>query len=57
MRIKVEKNREHSHLGICDWLLMNEQGRLETVPTDPEWIFNYYKEQNLSKVSFTENEY
>lgn len=57
VRIKVEKNREHSHLGICDWLLMNEQGRLETVPTDPEWIFNYYKEQNLSKVSFTENEY
>lgn len=34
VRSKVEKNREWSDLGVCDTMMMNDQGRLEVVPTD-----------------------
>lgn len=46
VRSKVEKNREWSSLGVCDTMLMNEQGRLEVVPTDQDWMFKYYEEQD-----------
>lgn len=50
VRSKVEKNREWSELGVCDTMMMDDNGRLAVVPTDEEWIFNYYtsKENKIS---------
>lgn len=51
VRSKVEKNREWSDLGVCDTMMMNDQGRLEVVPTTEEWIFEYYKQQETKNMT------
>ena len=56
VRTKVEKNREWSELGVCDTMLMDDNGRLAVVPTDEEWIFNYYKEKDMAQLSYTDAE-
>ena len=56
VRTKVEKNREWSELGVCDTMCMDDTGRLAVVPTDEDWIFNYYKEKDMENLSYTEDE-
>ena len=50
VRSKVEKNREWSELGVCDTMMMDDNGRLAVVPTDDDWIYQYYnkKEQQTA---------
>ena len=32
-------------------MMMNDQGRLEVVPTTEEWIFEYYKQQETKNMT------
>ena len=60
VRSKVEKNREWSELGVCDTMMMDDQGRLAVVPTDDDWIFQYYsrkEQQAASKLMSIPPEY